>query len=113
MRVSNYPHIFQGKMNKISCEFELIWAYIHELFIINNFNWYDHLDKLELILQNIKYNRFKCNIKKSLFGLSEREYLGFWVTRNGLRTINKKYKPYESTKKETPCARVHSLSKLI
>ena len=29
-------------------------------------------------------------MKKSFFRKPEMEYLGFWVTRNGIQTINKK-----------------------
>ena len=35
----------------------------------------------------------KCDIKKSFFGKTEMEYLGFWVTRNGVKTVNKKIEP--------------------
>ena len=30
-----------------------------------------------------------ANIEKSLFGQTEIEYLGFWVTHNGIKPINK------------------------
>ena len=48
------------------------------------------MEKLELTLQNLKDHGLKCNIKKSLFGQTDIEYLGFWVTCNGIRTVNKK-----------------------
>ena len=41
-------------------------------------------------LQRFKDNGLKFNIKKSSFGKIEMEYLGFWVTRTGIRPINKK-----------------------
>ena len=70
--------------------FELIRAYIYDLLIITKGDWSDHLVKLELTLQNIKDNRIKCNIKKSLFGQYDMEYLGFWVTWNRILPINNK-----------------------
>ena len=35
----------------------------------------------------------KCNVDKSFFGQAEKEYIGFWDTWNGIRPINKNYKP--------------------
>ena len=90
MGVSNSPDIFQDKMNKIFRGFEFIQAYIDEILIITKDAWYYHLEKLELTPQKLKYNRLKCNIKKSFFGQTEMEYLGFWVTRTGIQPINKK-----------------------
>ena len=45
--------------------------------------------KLEITQKNLEDNECKCNIKHSLFGETDTEYLGFWVTLNGVRTINK------------------------
>ena len=87
---SNYPDIFQEKMNEMFRGFGFIWAYIDDLLIITKCDWSNHLDKLKLTLQNRKYNWLKCNIKTLSFGKTEMEYLGFWVTRTGIRLINKK-----------------------
>ena len=77
-------------MNKNFRGFEFIQAYIDNLLIITKSDWSDHLDKLVLKIQKLKYNGLKCTIKKSAFGKNEMEYLGFWVTRTGIRPINKK-----------------------
>ena len=90
MGVSNSPDIFHKKMNKMFCAFEFIRAYNDDLLIITQFNWSDHLDKMEQTLQKNKYNGLKCNIEKSSFGQTEMKYLGFWVTRTWILPINKK-----------------------
>ena len=36
--------------------------------------------------------QLKCNIEGYLFGETEMEYFGFWITQNGVKPINKKYK---------------------
>ena len=63
-------------------------AYINNMLIITKDDWSDHLEKLELTLQNLKDNGHKCNIEKSFFGKIEMEYLGFLVTRNGILPVN-------------------------
>ena len=52
-------------MNEMFRGFDFILAYNDDLLIITNVDWSDHLEKLELTLQKLKYNRLKCNIKKS------------------------------------------------
>ena len=54
--------------------------------------WTDHLQKLELNLSKLKEKKLKRNIEKSFFGKTEMEYLGFWVTHDGVKIIDKKYK---------------------
>ena len=58
-------------MNKMFRGIEFIQAYIDELLIINNGDWFDDLEKLELTLQNFKDNGLKRNIKKFFFGITE------------------------------------------
>ena len=88
MGVSNSPDIFQDKMKKMFHGFEFIQAYINDLLLITKSYWSDHLEKLERTFQKLKDNGLKCNIEKSSFGKTEMEYLGFWVTRTGIRLIN-------------------------
>ena len=90
MGVSNFPEIFQDKMNEMFCGFKFIWSYINELLIITKGDWLDHFEKPEQIFQKLKDNGLKWNIEKSSFGQTKMEYLGFWVTRTGIRPINKK-----------------------
>ena len=42
------------------------------------------------MLDKLKGKGLKCSIETSFFGQTEIEYLGFWVTRNGIKPINKK-----------------------
>ena len=90
MGICNFPDIFQEKTNNFFRGFEFIRAYIDDLLIITKGDWSDHWYKMELLLQKVKHNRLKCNIEKSFFGQTQMEYMGFWVTRNGSRPVNKK-----------------------
>ena len=58
----------QAYIDDLFCGFEFIWEYINEVLTTTKGDWYDHLDKLELTLQNLKYNGPKCNIENSFFG---------------------------------------------
>ena len=90
MGICNSLEIFQEKMNKMFRGLDFIREYIDNLLLITKGDWYDQLNKLERALQNIKFNKLNCNIEKSFFGKTQMEYLGFWVTRNGIRPVNRK-----------------------
>ena len=89
MGVTNLPDIFQQKMNNLFHGFKFICAYIDDLLILTKIYWTDHIQKLELMLNKLKGKGLKCNIEKIFFEQTEMEYLGFWVTRNDVKSINK------------------------
>ena len=86
----NFPENFQEKTNKMFHGLEFIRAYIDDLFIITKGDWSDHLNKLEWVPQKLKDNKIKCNTNNSFFGQTQMEYMGFWVTQNGIRPVNKR-----------------------
>ena len=71
MGVCNSLDIFQVKMNELLCGFYFIGAYINEILRRTKGYWYNHLEKLELTIQNLKDNRFKYNIENSLLGQTD------------------------------------------
>ena len=97
MGVSKSPDIFQNKMNDLFHEFESIHAHIDDLLILTKRDWTDHVQKLKLTLNKLKGKRLKCNIERSFFGKTEMEYLGFWVTRDGVKPINIKIEVITNT----------------
>ena len=62
----------------------------YEKFILIKEYGTDNLHKLELSLKKLKESRLKLNIEKYFFRQTEMECLGFWVTSNGVKPINKK-----------------------
>ena len=101
MGVANSPDIFQQKMNDLFHGFEFIRAYIEDVLILTKVDWTDHVHNLELTLNKLKEKGLKCNIEKSFFGQTEMEYLGFWVTRDGVKPINRKIEAITNMKPNT------------
>ena len=89
MVVAKSPDIFQQKMNDLFHGFEFIRAYMDDILILTIREWKYHIQKLELTLNKMKEKLPGCNIVKSFFGQTEMGYLGFWVTRDGVKSINK------------------------
>ena len=61
-----------------------------KLLVLTKGDWTYHVQNLELTLDKLKGKGLKCNIEKSLFGKTEMDYLGFCVTRDDIKPINRK-----------------------
>ena len=90
MGLCNSPDIFQEKMSTLMQDLEYVRAYIDDLLILTSSTWEDHLEKLEEVLTRLQAAGLKINAKKSFFGQGELEYLGYWITRNGIQPVAKK-----------------------
>jgi hypothetical protein len=90
MGLCNSPDIFQEKMNELFQDLDYIRAYIDDLLVLSNESWEEHLDKLTNVLTKLSNAGLKVNINKSFFGQTELEYLGYWITREGIQPLPKK-----------------------
>ena len=90
MGLCNSPDIFQEKMSDLMQGLEFVRAYIDDLLSITHGSFEDHLEKLELIFQRLQVAGLKVNCDKSFFARGELEYLGYWITRDGIQPVTKK-----------------------
>ena len=109
---ANSPDIFQQKMNDLFHGFEFIYAYIDGILILTKGDWTDHVQKLELTLNKLKENGLKFNIEKSLFVQTEIEYLGSWVTRDGIKPMSRKIEAIINYYRRIWPRRSHTLASL-
>ena len=90
MGISGAPDIFQQKMTTLMANLEFIRVYLDDLLILTKSSFSNHLTKLETVFERLRKANLKVNIAKSGFALSEIEYLGYILTREGIRPQNKK-----------------------
>ena len=88
--ICNGPDVFQEKMSELFDGFEYVRAYIDDLLILTKDSFKDHLEKLEEVLKRVREAGLKVNAPKSFFARSELEYLGYMITREGIKPIPKK-----------------------
>ena len=77
-------------MSELMVDLELARTYLDDLLCLTNGSFEDHLDKLEMILIRLKDAGLKINASKSTFCTDKIEYLGYWITRNGIKPLEKK-----------------------
>ena len=87
--IDNSPDIFQQNINDLFHGFGFIRAYTDYLSILTKWDFIDHVQKLELTPNKLKGKGLKCNIEEYFFGQTKMEYLGFWVSHDEIKPINR------------------------
>jgi hypothetical protein len=73
----------------------------------------EHLQRLELVFSRLSETGLKVNANKSHFAVSEIEYLGYWITRNGIQPVPKKVEAIQRIAPLTTRKQVRSFIGLI
>ena len=84
------PDIFQAKMSELMVTLEFVRAYLDDLLCITKGNLDDHLSKLRKVLIRLRCAGLKVNATKCSFCATETEYLGYVLTREGIKSQPKK-----------------------
>jgi hypothetical protein len=82
--------IFQAQMMDLMASLDYVRAYIDDLLIITRGTIEDHISKIETVLTRLRDARLKFNAAKSFFCTHEIEYLGYILTRGGIKPQQKK-----------------------
>jgi len=90
MGVAGSPDIFQEKMSGLMADLEYVNAYIDDLLIISKDSFENHLQKLRVVLERLEKAGLKVNAAKSTFGVHQCDYLGYVLTREGIKPQKKK-----------------------
>ena len=90
MGIAGSPDIFQAKMSALMVALEFVRAYLDDLLCITKANLEDHLDKLKMVLTRLREASLQINARKSSFCTFETEYLGYTLTRTGIKPQQKK-----------------------
>ncbi len=90
MGFSGSADTFQVEMGNLMASLKYVQAYIDDLLVIRKGSLGDHLDKLEAVFIRLKDAGLKVNAAKSFFCTAETEYLGYILTRGGVKPQKKK-----------------------
>jgi hypothetical protein len=90
MGIAGSPDIVQGKTSELMKSLDYVLAYLDDLLCISRSSLEDHLEKLEEVLRRICDAGFKVNTEKLTFCALEIEYLGYILTRDGIKPQSNK-----------------------
>ena len=101
MGISGSPDFFQERMTNLMTSLEYVRTYIDDLLIITSDTYDDHLEKLEVVLSRLHDAGLRVNATKSSFALHEIEYLGYILTREGIKPQPEKVSAIKALKEPT------------
>ena len=78
-------NIFQAQIMDLMAALEFVRAYMDDLLIITRETLDEHLQQMETVLTRLRDARLKVNGAKSSFCAHEIEYLGYILTREGIK----------------------------
>jgi hypothetical protein len=90
MGIKIAPDVFQNVMYELVQDMEYVKTYLDDLLILTKSSFKDHLLKLEMVLARLSKAGMRVNISKSKFFAEQIEYLGYWITRQGIQPIRNK-----------------------
>jgi hypothetical protein len=90
MGIAGSPDIFQSKMLELMEDLDYAQAYLDEFLCISRSSLEDHLKKLEEVLRRHCNAGLKANAEKSTFCALKKEYLGYVLTRDGIKPQSNK-----------------------
>ncbi len=82
--------IFQTEMGNLMASLKYVQAYIDDLLVITKGSLDDHLVKLEAVFIRLQDAGLKVNAAKLFFCTAGTEYLGYILTRGGVKPQQKK-----------------------
>jgi len=90
MGINGAPDIFQEKMSALMSGLEFVRTYIDDVLVLTKSSFQDHLEKLRQVLIKLRDAGIKANAPKCKFCATEVKYLGYVLTRNGIKPQTKK-----------------------
>jgi hypothetical protein len=85
MGIAGSPDIFQEKMAELMESLEFVRVYLDDLLCISKLSLEDHLEKQNEVLRRLCYTGLKVSAAKLTFSALEIEYLGYVLTRDGIK----------------------------
>ena len=85
MGISCAPDIFQERMSYLMEGLEFARTYLDDLLCLTKGSFDTHLEHIEEILIRLRNANLKVNASKSTFCRTETNYLGYEVTRKGIK----------------------------
>jgi hypothetical protein len=90
MGIAGSADIIQGKMSELMESLEYVRAYLDDLLCISKLSLEDHLEKLEEVPRRLCNAGLKVNAEKLTFCALVTEYLGYVLTRDGIKPQSNK-----------------------
>lgn len=90
MGIKNSPDIFQSIMMDLLGDLEYARTYIDDILVTTSGTYEQHLAQVNEVLKRLDTAGFRVNVNKCSFAQPHLDYLGYWLTREGIQPQPKK-----------------------
>ena len=82
-------NIFQAKLDHILGDIEVVKTYIDDILVLRNYSFEKHIYQPRIIFGRLLAVGLKVNAPTHSFGLKDISYLGYGITREGIKPYPK------------------------
>ena len=105
--------IFQSKVDKLLGDIEGVKTYINDMLVLGKDSFENHIEQLRIIFGRLRAAGLKVNAHKCSLGLKEIPYLGYIITREGIKPNPKKVQGIMYLKRPSPTTEVQALIGMV
>lgn len=111
--ISGAPDMFQAKMTNMMGTLEYIRTYIDDQLIITPSTFDNQIRKVKVVLDCLRVAKLRVNVKKSSFTLHEIEYLGYTLSRDGIKPQPEKVTAILALREPTSIQELHRFPRMV
>ena len=84
--------VFQRELGNLFSDCPFVLVYIDDILILSKGSYENHLEQIEIVLERLLKKGMQVHAIKSIFAAAETEYLGYMLTREGVKPQASKIK---------------------
>ena len=92
MGVKVATDVFQEAMLSLFNDLEGVIVYLDDIIILGSDSFEEHMKIVSEVLRRLEYQGLQVNPLKSFWGQHQVEYLGFLITRDGIKPHQRKFR---------------------
>ena len=105
--------VFQSKIMELLGAIEGVRCYLDDVLCLTKGSFEEHIEQLRKCFDKLREAGLKCNINKCSFGLTEVKYLGFIISRDGIKADPKKVEAILKIEKPKTVTEMKSLIGMV
>jgi RNase H-like domain found in reverse transcriptase/Integrase zinc binding domain/Reverse transcriptase (RNA-dependent DNA polymerase) len=113
MGVSASPDIYQERMSALFHDQPNVLVYLDDILLLTAGSFQDHMQLLKTVLDTLRRSNLQVHADKSSFCALEADYLGFVLTRDGIKPQPKKVQAILNIAPPTTVKQVRSFAGMV
>ena len=105
--------IFQENLDDLIRDLDHVLTYLYDILCVTKGDYTDYINKLGEVLQRLQDAGWKVNLPKFAFAKQEFEYLGYNITKQGIKPLTSKVEAIRRIKRPKTLRQLRSFIGII